>query len=616
MNTVIADVESDGLLPELTRLWCISVADKGGEPTLYADQPGYPPIIEALARLQAADRIVFHNGLGFDLHAINKVYPGTIRFEQVWDSIVVSRLLDPQSRSHALAAWGERLGFPKGKHEDWSQFSDEMAHYCNQDVAVTQRVYSTLQTWLKRDLADGSNWRRAVDLEHKVAFVIGLQEQHGFRVDVRAIEELAAELNIERAIIEGRVRRVFGTVIVPAKANFDVESCSWKKIEVTAPKRDNKRHGYIQGAAFTKIKVQEFNPSSRPQIIQRLSVKYRWRPRKFTPAGVPQVDESVLSTLPYPEAKVLCRYFRLQKMLGQIADGDNSWLKLARNGRIHGRVNPMGTITGRMSHFAPNVAQVDKDPRCRAVWLPDAGHKLVGVDADGLELRMLAHYLYPYDNGEYATAVVFGTKEKGTDAHSRTQKIAGLYSRESAKTLIYAFLYGAGDTKLGQILKEDAKEAGQPLKGAPATLGKAVRRRLETGITGLDRLVSKVQGTHKRKGYVPGLDGRRVTTRSAHSALNTLLQSAGAIVMKVALTHFHFTLCEEEDLTSTSTYLTNGFHYCANVHDEVQMTAPEAIAQKLGGLFADSIKQAGDLLNMRCELTGSSDIGDTWRDTH
>lgn len=613
-DTLVADIECDGLLRELTRIWVLVIGDpKTGKLSTYADQPGYEPLSTGLERLSQARRVVLHNGLGYDIHAIEKLYPGTLRFEQVYDTLVLSRLLDPENRYHALADWGVKLGHPKVEHEEWDRFSPEMVHRCEEDVAITIKVYNTL-----RKRAAKETTQEAIDLEHKVALVIALQEQHGFRLNLRKAAALEAELRDELNQIEEDLQQQWAPWWVP-----DVKAGQW----IFTPKTGTpKGKGpYVAGAKFCRVRYEAFNPGSRQQIERRLKRKYGWKPKKVTETGAAKLDDEILNDLAmqFPELKGIARYYRLKKQLGQLADGKNAWLKLYvpdgdGYGRVHGRVNPNGARTRRMSHFLPNMAQVDKkDLRMREVWEPDEGHTLVGVDAEGLELRMLAHFLSLWDGGKYGVSVVQGKKEDGTDVHTLTQKLAGLNKRDSAKTLIYAFLYGAGDGKLHLIITEDALEAGKPKpKGSPKNVGRAVRQKLEAGIEGLDKLVSACKKRCKDKGYVLALDGGRLYTPSEHSALNTLLQGAGAVVMKMALAIFHFELAVSVGFVNSNYLSTNGFGYCVNVHDEVQMSAEPEIAQQLGDLFANAIALAGERLGLKCPLAGSKDTGSNWKETH
>lgn len=617
MSLLIADIETDGLLPDLTRIWCLGVSE-GGERTLYADQEGCNPLSEGFARLRRAKKVVFHNGLEFDYWAINRFSPGTLRFEQIVDTLVMSRLLNPEERAHSLGAWGERLNYPKVEHEDWSQWSPEMAHRCLEDVGLSTRLYEHLSAKLV-------GWGESVDLEHQVAFIMAVQKHHGFRLDLEKACVLAAELAQERADIQQSLRERWEAQWEPERADWDFKNRRWSNVRVTDPgdvpflNKDGSvtKRPYV--APYTKVTLKPFEPTSRPQIAQRLSAQYGWKPRRFTPTGSAQIDDAVLADLKYEEAQALARTFRLTKLLGMISEGDNAWLKLEKDGYVHGSVNPNGAVTGRMSHFSPNMAQVDKkEPRMREVWLPDEGDVLLGADAEGLELRMLAHYLARYDNGAYSVVVVEGKKEDGSDVHSRTMKLVGLYSRDNAKRVIYAMIYGAGDTKLGLIITEDAHMAGKSLGGRPSNLGREARAALETGIVGLKDLNRTVKRRVKTPGYITGLDGRHIRIRSEHSALNTLLQGAGAVVMKKALAIFWFERAVAAGYIDRETYLPvpNTFKPCANVHDEVQFSVRPDLAPLIGEMFAGSITEAGTRLGVRCPLSGSYDVGANWKETH
>lgn len=627
MKTLVADIEANGLLraslrgSALTHIWCIAIGDvEGGPVILYADQPGCRPLAEGLQRLREADRVVMHNGLQYDIHAIEQFFPGTLRWDQVIDTLVLSRLDDPSRKGHSLEEWGHRLGLPKIEHEDWSCWSPEMGKRCVGDVELTRRVYHKIS-----DRVRNMHGQEPIDLEHQVAWIISLQINHGFRLNVPEAQNLESDLRQEMVDLVGELQDIFRPVLVPTKGSWDFSQRTWINVEVTTPKvgKINGKSPYVKDCPYSKIKPEIFNPGSGDQIAWRMSSLHGWKPTKFTPTGKPQVDTAVVAEMTYNEAEALKRYMRVEKMLGQLADGDNAWLKaVSPEGYVYGGVNTIGCRTHRMSHFSPNMGQVDKkELRMRAVWLPDEGHKLGGTDAEGLELRMLGHYLARYDDGAFWQAVVSGRKDLGTDNHTLAQKAIGFYSRDETKRAVYAYMYGAGDQKLGSIAFDDADLAGKPRPPGSATaVGKRVRASLEAGIPGLGTLIKLVKGRHTGKSkndkvYLRSLDGRQVLSVSAHSALNTLLQTAGAIVMKKALAIFHFELCREAGYVDDRGYTVN-FNYCANVHDEVQKSAPDGHIQILCGLFAKAITLAGERLGVRCPLSGSFDIGNNWKETH
>jgi DNA polymerase-1 len=368
-NIIFADCEGDNFLNDLTTMWTLQIAESVDGPVeVYADQPGYKPIAEGLKVLSEAEKVVFHNGMRFDFWAINKLYPGTLRYEQIIDSLVLARMVNYSSR-HALADLGEVLGFPKGNFHDFTRFSEAMVTYGRQDVRILQ------EAWKGRRSPNGKGWivvpfgkfyekyRQAADLEFEVAYVIAKQEQHGFRFDMEKALVLEADLRQESKNLERQLQSVFPTRTFPRFSDKRVDKITGQPVRL-------------------KDGIDVFNPGSRQQIANRLIEKYGWKPRHWTKGGekkAPQakIDETVLDELDYPEAKLLARYFALDKMLGQLADGDNAWIKLARQRPdgawyVYGAVNTLGARTTRMSHFAPNMAQVSKkDPRMREVWIAD-----------------------------------------------------------------------------------------------------------------------------------------------------------------------------------------------------------------------------------------------------
>ena len=618
MTTLVFDVETNGFLEELDTMWCIGIADiTDGVVKVYTDHSDKydGTIAEGLARLSAAERIVAHNGLGFDHFAIEKLYPGTLKRAQMYDTIVAGALVEPDQRSHAIAAYGQRWDFPKGDFKEFDRFSDEMVTYMVRDVDINVKVYHYVT-----DLVAKQKCERALDIEHKVQWCLVLQQQHGFRLDVEAAQELDAELRGELFDLEHRLCEVFGETYRPKKGKWDWQNYQWDQVDTITPKANNRRYNYTQGAAFTPIIAEMFNPGSRPQVARRLMQLYRgWRPTQWTASGQPQIDEKSLNGLDYAEARLVCRYLTVAKMLGQLSDGKNGWLKVVKpTGYVHGRVKSVGCRTHRMSHFSPNLAQVSKkDKRMRQVWVANEGEVMVGCDASGLELRMLAHYLGKYDGGAYGEAVAYGSSSDGTDAHTRMMKAVGFKSRDVTKTLTYAFLYGAGNGKLGEVANKDRELAGERklAKSGESRLGGEVRKKAERGIEGLEALIQLAQRADKQRGFIRSLDGRIVQTNGQHSALNTLLQSAGAVIMKAALAIFHFDLCKAEGLVNDDD-MPVGWSYLANVHDEAQFSAKPEIAERLGQLFAQSIVEAGKQLDMRCELAGEYMIGNNWSETH
>ena len=495
-----------------------------------------------------------HNIIGFDAPVLRKVWNIDINVGD--DTLVLSRLWNPSLEGgHSLKAWGDRLGMPKGDNTEpgfFDELSEEMIRYCKQDVMITSKLHEHIH--IELDSFDN----RSIDIEHKVAKISQKQEDDGFKLDTEYAQDLVRDWTTELEILEDELVETFEPTIKVLK---------------------------------TKIKKIPFNPGSRDQIADRLIAR-GWKPEKFTPTNKPVVDDEVLQNVDIPEAKQIYRYLLLKKRITQV----QSWLDAADNdGVVHGKVITNGAVTGRMTHHSPNMAQVPATyslygEECRKCWIARPGRVLVGIDAEGLELRMLAHYMQDPD---YTHAVVNGDKKNGTDIHSVNMRAAGLSDRDTAKTFIYAFLYGAGAAKIGSIIGGDAK-AGQRL--IDKFLGATPQ---------LARLKEKVAKWAK-KGYVPGLDGRKIWVRSEHSALNSLLQGAGAIVMKVALI----------ELVKYLTQHQISYRIVVNVHDEWQIECRKADAEFVGKLGKLAIEQAGKILGVRCPLAGDFAIGRNWSETH
>jgi DNA polymerase-1 len=564
-------------LSDLDKLHCIVASVDGDEPF------SCPP--EQFKKLAAeADMLIGHNIMAFDLPALRKL----INFhaiKPVYDTLVLSRLKHPDLRnddfgtlnsgfpkdlvgSHSLKAWGHRIGIFKGESPDFTEFNEEMLEYCKQDVRVTVALYRHLEV----DKIDPE----AIDVEHQFAHIIRNQERAGFRFDVQAAEKLHSALIKEKLEIEAQMRQVF-----PDKVITRVSEKTGKEL---------------------KPKIEEFNPGSRQQIAERLIEKYGWQPTEMTPDGRPRVDESVLEALEYPEAKFLVKYLTCTKRLGQLADGDNAWLKLCVNGKIHGRVNTNGAVTGRCTHSSPNMAQIPTDPAYRSLFIPLDGMVLVGVDASGLELRCLAHFLGRYDAGTYARKIV------SCDIHWENAKAFGLApqqeqdksnpshktARNQAKGGIYALIYGAADAKLGFVLGGDLKK------------GKKSRANFLTAVPAFQKLKEDVESAVARNGRLKGIDGRDLPIRSPHAALNTLLQSAGAVVMKKACIIAH------------AEYAVRNIPVMqvAAVHDEYQLMTFPKFADEVGSIMVESIRKAGSHFKFRCPLDGEYRIGKNWAETH
>ena len=595
MTTLFFDIETNGLSDwtrhsDLHDLHCMVVIDEDDNVFRYRADT----IEEGLKHLNRADTIIGHNAINFDYPALRKLFG--FYHTNVCDTIVMTRCMYPdikvedlragRDRSiigfHSLKAWGKRIGVAKddfGDTTDWSQWSQEMEDYCVQDVVVTKSLYDYLMA--------KEPSQQMLDLEHKFARAMRSQEWNGFPFDVDKAEDLAQLLIVRRVELKTELEEIFEPTILQMKSQLwdtpDGKEWSTKKMALSAGYKDE---DIVKGKH--KTKTIPFNPASRDQIAERL-IKRGWKPQAYE-GKRPAINEGVLKSIGTPEASLLLEYLLVSKRLGQLAEGKQAWLKLEKGARIHGSVMTNGTVSGRCSHRNPNVAQVPAvrapyGSECRELFKAPEGKVLVGCDASGLELRALAGYLFPYDNGAYAKEILTG------DIHTANQKAAGLQTRDQAKTFIYAFLYGAGDAKIGEIVEGSSKE------------GKRLKESFMSKTPAIKRLTTAVAEAVSTRGTLRGLDGRPLPCRSSHSALNLLLQSAGAVIMKQALIEFI-------DIA------TKPYEMHANVHDEVQFSCLKEHADELGGQFVSAIAKAGKVLKFKCPLDGEYKIGNNWKETH
>jgi len=531
-------------------IW-LCVTQKGSEVIHWTDPKGLQEYI-------GNDKVCAHNGIGFDYPILRQVWGVQIRKSQAIDTLIMSRLHNPVIEGgHSLKAWGKRLGFEKMDFDvtDFDAgWSEEMAEYCERDVAVLAYLHKHLES-------EFDKWKDAkpsVELEHEIAIILSRMERTGFKIDKAKAEQMEYNLVLEMDSIKSSLQEVFPPLV-----------------EERWSEKTGKR---------LKDKVVVFNPASRKQIAERLEtlgVDFD----KFTEKGNVIIDDVVLKNVAesykLKEAELLARYFWLQKRHGLVT----SWLKATKDdGRVHGRINSIGAVTNRCTHSSPNMAQIPSDHDCRELWIVGEGRRLVGSDLSGIELRCLAHYMR---DASYTKELLEG------DIHTANQKAAGLPTRADAKTFIYAFLYGAGEAKLGSIVGGSSKE-GAKLKNA-----------FFRKIPAMKKLIDKVKRL-AANGWVPALDGRRIQVRSEHSALNMLLQAAGAIVAKAWLV----------ESQRQVTRLGLDAKLVAFVHDETQWDCAEKDAEKLAKVLEEAAVTAGETLGFRIPVAAESDIGNNWADTH
>ena len=566
---LIFDIEADNLLDDVTQVWCIVARDVDTNEVHTFDPDN---IEEGIRLLDKADMLIGHNIIEYDLRVLDKLH-GYKYTGQTLDTLVYSRTIWPDIREvdiklhkqdkmplaligrQSLKAWGYRLGELKGDFgsdiESFGAFSQEMLDYCVQDTMVNHKLYLKI---MQKNFS-----KEALDLETEIHTLLIEQQERGFDFDVKAAQSLYSSLAERKQQLENELQQVFEPTVIEMK---------------------------------TKTKTIPFNPASRQQIADRL-VKKGWKPKAFTNNGDPKVDEEVLFKIDMPEAKLLTEYLLLNKRVGQLATGKQAWLKMEKDGKLHGRVNHMGAVTSRCTHSNPNMAQVPSvgaefGKECRSLFHAPDGYSLLGADASGLELRCLAHYMAAYDDGSYAYEVVNG------DVHTINQEAAGLPSRSNAKTFIYGFLYGAGDEKIGKIINKGSKE------------GKTIKNKFLKKLPALKYLKDAVAKAADDRGWVKGLDGRAIPVRHSHASLNTLLQSCGAIICKTWYV-FIARAIKKANLDA---------QIVAFIHDEVQLVVKKGQEDETGRLIQLCMEEVERHFKFRCKLDSEYKYGSNWADTH
>jgi DNA polymerase-1 len=545
MNVLVLDIETN--LAHDT-IWCCVTQWLGNTgATVHTEND------HLQAEIDQADIVVGHNIIGFDGPVLSRLWGVTIPLSKVRDTLVMSRLWNPQLEGgHSLRAWGESLCELKGDFTDFDGgLSQEMVKYCKQDVHVTGQLYKLMEIHLKE-------YGYSVELEHRIAFIMKRQEDNGFKLNEKEALTLLAQLKDRMAYITDHLQTIFPPIV-------------------------EERWSEKTGKQL-KDRVTVFNVGSRKQIAERLQergVKFT----KTTEKGSIIVDEGTLKAIDLPEAQLIAEYLMIQKRVGLL----DSWIdSLKDDGRVHGRVITNGAVTGRMTHQKPNMGQIpsvnsEYGKECRNLWEVEDGNVLVGTDLSGIELRCLSHYM---QDEEWQEELLNG------DIHQKNADAAGI-TRPQAKTLIYATLYGAGPSKIGSIVGGGSRE------------GQEVLSRFYANTPALSRLMEKVKKV-ATKGYVPGLDGRRIIVRSEHAALNSLLQGCGAIIAKEWCVQAHKAFKKHR----------LPVRQVAFVHDEIQIETAERYGEDVASIMVASARDAGIALGFRCPVDSESKIGRTWYETH
>jgi DNA polymerase-1 len=691
------DIEANGFLDTVTKLHCINAKDLVTKEK-FAFGPDQIP--QALELLEKADETIAHFGIGYDFAALKKLYPD-LRLKKETDSYVVAKLMKPSQKDsdtglvkagtlpgkmhgkHSIEAWGYRLGIPKlhSDIEDWSTFTPEMQERCESDVEVQDALWDFLQP--------DKYSQAAIELEHEVAYLCRMMEAAGVPFDEKSAQALHVRLLSKQDAIARELIAQFGTWYEPVKKTLiNGLAQTW------TPKKADKKLGYwgeydtytcedefgtpvhkkvFKGYPLTKVEPVTFNPSSRRHIIKKLK-ELGWQPEEFTESGEAKLDDDVLESMAdtFPQAPNLVEYLLLDKRLGQIADGDNAWLKKCEDGYMHGAMDPMGTVHSRASHFSPNMGQVpaSKSPygaECRELFGPnglttreagwggeDEEIVQVGADMSGLQLRALAHLLHPLDGGAYSAIVTSGdvhwshTQAMGLvgpdEPRDKHSELHNILREKGAKTFGYSYLFGCFPPKSGRVVRDclmTAKNKNpewsylfdkffcREVKGkrkmlSDKAVGMEVRKSFDERLK-LGKLHKKLKHLrttkvwpdaegnmqkHEWSGHLPGLDGRWVPCRSDHSALNFACSSIEAI------------LCKTWMVLSYKALLAKGYVWGRDfvlslwVHDETQWLVRKSISEEVGKTLVECAKEAGVKLGFRVPLASEYKIGRNWAECH
>ena len=549
MRVCYLDIETDSI--DASVIHCVVTFDSDVGIRVWTQADGLQEYLEQF------QEVVAHNGLSFDFPVLARLWGVRLKFDQMVDTLVLSMMENPSREGgHSLDAWGKRLGKHKAEFSgDFSRYTDEMRDYCIQDVKVCMHLHWTLWAEMEDEFSEQS-----IRDEHRMRIVADRVSGNGFGLNKNKAVELYNRLMLEQDRIAAECVSMFPPIV-------------------------QERYSEKTGKRL-KDKVTEFNPASRQQIAERL-IELGWKPTELTPSGRAKVDEKTLSKCSLPVAQKLARYFLLQKRSALV----KSWIEAcSTESRVHCKYRTLGAITNRMSCVSPNLQQVpavrvEYGKDCRELFEAPQGSKLLDTDAAGLELRVLAHYM---DDERFTREILEG------DVHTANQQMAGLETRDQAKTFIYALLYGAGDAKIGAVVNGSAKDGAQ------------LRARFMANMPAYKRLSEAVIHKGESVGKLKALDGRVLRVRSGHASLNTLIQGSSAVLMKKWFMYVDYHLRRRRANAKI----------VAMVHDELVIESGSKDVDLAKDCVILSIRQVNKAYKLRCQLDCDVQIGNNWSEIH
>ena len=578
------DIETDGLDP--SRVWCI-VASDGDMCKWFALNRAdgvqeFPKWLEEM--YPDGYTMIGHNILDFDVPVLNRLLNMHINHEDCLDTLVMSRLANPiRSGGHSLAQWGVTLGYEKVKHTDWDRYTPAMMHRCDTDVKINQLIYAAL----KKELIDFSP--ESIRLEHDVTNIFTGMKLKGFTIDMEKAHKLMCSLKNEADQIAEEVLSYFKPISKETPTRVPKYTAKGEVSKVGLRMYEPHELDGIVGE-FSPIVMEPFNLGSPSQINKRLN-KLGWKPTERTKSGASfTISEVNLNTIPDTAPQCVRNLSRMLMLRSRVKLIEGWFDATKDDDKVHGSIISVGAVTHRCSHRDPNTANIPASgspygAECRSCFIPSGPERvIVGADASGIQLRMLAHYM---GDQEYINAILEG------DIHTYNQVAAGIDTRDQAKTFIYAWLLGAGDAKIGSIVGGNAKR------------GRDLKEQFLRNIPALLELKMRARAAADR-GYLEGLDGRRLPIKSEHYALSSYLQGGEAVVMKWAMRHAYEEIRDYQ----------YDARFVAFVHDEWQTDTHKDYADAVGAGMVRAIITAGKHFSLRCPLDGEYKVGNNWAETH